>query len=78
VGEHERPAKPGSGGAAAPIPVSDRNPVACQPTSGHDFFHRHGEDCGHEAIAHGDHFDYVVDGRLHAPHGGHCDDHGPA
>jgi hypothetical protein len=21
--------------------------------------------------------DYVVDGRLHHPHGDHCDDHGP-
>jgi hypothetical protein len=21
--------------------------------------------------------DYIVDGRLHHPHGDHCDDHGP-
>jgi hypothetical protein len=21
--------------------------------------------------------DYLVDGHLHYPHGGHCDDHGP-
>ncbi len=39
--------------------------------------HRHGPGCGHEAIRHGDHMDYIVDGRLHHPHEGHCEDHGP-
>lgn len=38
--------------------------------------HTHGPDCGHEAVAHGDHLDYLVDGHLHHPHDGHCDDHG--
>ena len=38
--------------------------------------HAHGPDCGHEAIAHGDHVDYLVDGHLHHPHDDHCDDHG--
>lgn len=71
-----REAAGGSGGGA--VSVSERNPVGCAPTSGHDFFHRHGEGCGHPAIEHGDHLDYVVEGRLHSPHGGHCDDHGPA
>jgi hypothetical protein len=28
-------------------------------------------------VPHGDHFDYLVDGRLHHRHGDHCDDHGP-
>ena len=32
---------------------------------------------GHEAVLHGDHVDYLVDGHLHHPHGDHCDDHGP-
>lgn len=36
-----------------------------------------GPRCGHEAIEHDDHTDYIVDGRLHCPHGDHCDDHGP-
>ncbi|KAK3281755.1 cadmium/zinc-transporting ATPase [Cymbomonas tetramitiformis] len=27
--------------------------------------HRHGPGCGHEQIPHGDHFDYLVDDRLH-------------
>jgi hypothetical protein len=40
--------------------------------------HVHGPGCGHEPVAHGDHTDFLVDGRLHHPHGGHCDDHGPA
>ncbi|MDR8524095.1 hypothetical protein [Shewanella fidelis] len=39
--------------------------------------HIHGPDCGHEAIQHGDHVDYIVNGRLHHQHGDHCDDHGP-
>lgn len=38
--------------------------------------HIHGPDCGHEAVAHGDHIDYIVNGRLHHSHGDHCDDHG--
>lgn len=46
------------------------------PCSGHDAAHVHGPGCGHEAVPHGDHVDYLVDGRLHHPHGDHCDDHG--
>jgi len=45
--------------------------------TGHGADHRHGAGCGHEAVPHGDHVDYLVDGRLHHPHGDHCDDHGP-
>lgn len=43
----------------------------------HEAGHVHGPGCGHEAIPHGDHVDYIVNGRLHHPHGDHCDDHGP-
>ena len=39
--------------------------------------HQHGPNCGHPAVPHGDHVDYLVDGHLHHPHGDHCDDHGP-
>lgn len=38
--------------------------------------HRHMEHCGHEMVPHEDHMDFLVDGRLHHPHGKHCDDHG--
>jgi zinc transport system permease protein len=37
--------------------------------------HEHGETCGHPAVPHGDHVDYVHDGHRHAPHGGHYDEH---
>jgi zinc transport system permease protein len=41
---------------------------------GHD--HEHGPGCGHDAIPHGDHVDYVHDGHRHAAHQGHYDEHG--
>jgi len=59
------------------IPVDGTNPEQCKPAPGCDPEHEHGPDCGHEAVPHGDHTDYLVDGRLHHPHGDHCDDHGP-
>ena len=37
--------------------------------------HAHGDDCGHPAVPHGDHVDYVHDGHRHAPHGEHYDEH---
>jgi zinc transport system permease protein len=37
--------------------------------------HRHGEHCGHRAVPHGDHVDYVHDGHRHASHGSHYDEH---
>ncbi len=40
-----------------------------------DHGHEHGPDCGHPAVTHGDHVDYVHDGHRHAPHGGHYDEH---
>ncbi|GAA2906337.1 hypothetical protein GCM10010478_00990 [Streptomyces erythrogriseus] len=43
------------------------------PHSGHA--HAHGEGCGHVAVPHGDHMDYVHDGHRHAAHQGHWDDH---
>jgi len=62
------------------LEADDRNPVRCTPDhacSGHDSAHEHGSDCGHETVPHGDHVDYLVDGHLHHPHDGHCDEHGP-
>ncbi|GGD29886.1 metal ABC transporter permease [Nocardioides daphniae] len=37
--------------------------------------HQHGDGCGHEAVDHGDHVDYLHDGHRHAPHGEHYDEH---
>jgi hypothetical protein len=61
------------------LDVGDANPDACTPdhTCGsHEPGHLHTAGCGHEAVPHGDHVDYLVDGHLHHPHGEHCDDHG--
>jgi hypothetical protein len=55
------------------------NPEACTPLhqcGSHKPEHQHGTACGHEAVPHGDHTDYVVAGHLHHPCGAHCDDHG--
>ena len=37
--------------------------------------HDHGAECGHPAVPHGDHVDYVHDGHRHAVHGSHYDEH---
>ncbi len=37
--------------------------------------HVHGEGCGHAAVVHGDHVDYVHDGHRHTPHQGDYDEH---
>jgi hypothetical protein len=60
------------------IGVNARNPASCTPGfhDGHSTQHHHGVGCGHEAVPHGTHTDYLVQGRLHHAHGDHCDDHG--
>jgi zinc transport system permease protein len=37
--------------------------------------HLHGPECGHPAVPHEDHVDYVHDGHRHAAHGSHYDEH---
>jgi len=62
------------------IEISERNPDVCTPDflcEAHSPGCSHGPSCGHEAVPHGGHTDYLVNGRLHHPHEGHCDDHGP-
>lgn len=67
---------------AEPFPIlatnsadsSDGHEVAGH-TDDHEHPHEHGEDCGHPAVPHGDHVDYVHDGHRHAPHGEHYDEH---
>ena len=58
------------------IEASDSNPVDCNPVESCGS-HKHGSGCGHEAVPHDDHIDYIVNGRLHHVHESHCDDHGP-
>ena len=62
------------------LAVDGTNPATCTKghvCSGHEAGHVHGPGCGHQAVPHGDHTCYIVDGHLHHPHGGHCDNHGP-
>jgi hypothetical protein len=57
-----------------PVAVSDKNPDRCKPMQ--SSMHVHATGCGHEKVKHGDHIDFLVDGRLEHPHGDHNDDHG--
>ncbi|MFC6153679.1 metal ABC transporter permease [Nocardioides yefusunii] len=61
----------------APFPLLDEAPDAVPHTDPDDtgHTHLHGEDCGHRAVPHGDHVDYLHDGHRHAPHGEHYDEH---
>jgi zinc transport system permease protein len=54
-------------------PFAELDPIGHEVTDEHP--HEHGDDCGHLAVPHGDHVDYVHDGHRHAPHGSHYDEH---
>ena len=54
-------------------PFPELTPADHQAAGPHQ--HDHGPDCGHVAVPHGDHVDYVHDGHRHAPHGEHYDEH---
>jgi zinc transport system permease protein len=54
-------------------PLEDAEPAHQMTPETHA--HVHGEDCGHPAVEHDDHVDYVHDGHRHAPHGEHYDEH---
>jgi hypothetical protein len=59
------------------IEVDKAHPDRCtHGAKGHDATHVHGPNCGHQAVPHGNHLDYLVDGHLHHRHEDHCDDHG--
>lgn len=78
AGESSSRARANAELAGGHIRVSSMNPsghtgmvVALNPR------HIHGPGCGHDRVRHGDHIDYVVNGRLLHRHGDHYDDHGP-
>jgi len=63
---------------AEPFPILATDSPAEHEIAGHtegQHSHEHGDDCGHPAVPHGDHVDYVHDGHRHAPHGEHYDEH---
>jgi hypothetical protein len=69
-----------SGSHLRAVAITQANPANCTPEHNcaeHEAEHQHGPGCGHEAVQHGDHVDYVVAGHLHRQHDDHCDDHGP-
>lgn len=57
-------------GRAAVRPWLARRHVVAEEHS-----HEHGPDCGHPAVPHGDHVDYLHGEHRHAPHGAHYDEH---
>jgi hypothetical protein len=76
----ETPQRPDGQVEEHAIDVGAENPDGCTPSDRADCRgagHVHGPGCGHEAVPHGDHVDYLVDDHLHHPHGDHCDNHGP-
>lgn len=54
-------------------PFEELAPLAHHTIDEHP--HEHGDGCGHPAVQHGDHVDYIHDGHRHAPHGSHYDEH---
>jgi zinc transport system permease protein len=57
-----------------PEPVDDLALVVAHTvTEGHP--HRHGPGCGHRAVTHGDHTDFIHEGHRHASHIDHYDEH---
>ena len=53
-----------------------KNPMRNNPHRVHGGHpHVHGEGCGHPAIKHADHVDYLHNGHIHHPHGDHVDEH---
>src|SRR3954453_18803998 len=55
------------------VPAPEHEPGEHTHPHGHPPLH--GPDCGHAAVRHGDHVDYVHDGHRHAEHGAHYDEH---
>lgn len=58
---------------ASPRAGAKAEPAACEVHEPHD--HAHGQGCGHEAVDHDGHLDYLHDGHRHAAHAGHWDEH---
>ncbi|MFT4216833.1 MAG: metal ABC transporter permease [Micropruina sp.] len=53
--------------------TDDQPPRSHEITEEHP--HVHSETCGHRAVPHGGHLDYIHDGHRHAAHEGHYDEH---
>jgi zinc transport system permease protein len=60
---------------SAPFPIDHEPDSLTHGLNSEIHPHQHGDRCGHRAVRHGDHFDYVHDGHRHATHGEHYDEH---
>jgi len=49
--------------------------TTCSARTHANHAHQHGPGCGHAAVRHRDHIDYLHDGHLHHLHEGHVDEH---
>jgi zinc transport system permease protein len=56
-------------------PFDDEAPPGHDVSHDHEHEHEHGPGCGHLAVPHDDHVDYVHNGHRHAPHEAHYDEH---
>ena len=61
--------------ARVPFPVQAVPEADLHDTVEEPHRHEHGPGCGHPAVEHGDHVDYIHHGHRHASHGGHYDEH---
>ena len=61
--------------ARVPFPVQVVSEADLHDTVEEPHRHEHGPGCGHPAVEHGDHVDYIHDGHRHAVHGSHYDEH---
>ena len=52
--------------------MEQKEEKSCKKHDNHG--HTHGTDCGHKAVKHDDHVDYVHDGHYHRIHGDHVDE----
>jgi zinc transport system permease protein len=60
--------------AVLPEPVDDDELVSPHTVT-EDHPHRHAPGCGHPAVQHGDHTDFIHEGHRHAAHADHYDEH---
>jgi hypothetical protein len=58
-----------------PEPFEPREVTELDHHHHEDHDHEHGDGCGHEAVEHEDHVDYVHGGHRHWFHLGHWDEH---
>jgi zinc transport system permease protein len=58
-----------------PEPVDDEELASPHVTVLEGHPHRHGPDCGHPRLRHGDHDDFIHEGHRHAVHADHYDEH---